>query len=428
MRILWIMLITTTLGVACSMLIGLGLACADSVLLKNGRRMSGKVVDNRQTTGDVLVEVTDAAGLKVGTVTLHGAQVEKIDMGEPRENTEKSMVRVKLSKGSEEYGTGEIEGVLSPESDDKMIVLETAGGGTVRIPRSEKVEVVKVDAAPAPAPAPAAAGGTIKTTHEVLLLNGGKLSGTLVPTPDTEPLKLKIGSMGTLTIPRSKIAPDGVKEVEGTIVVPEDKAVPAPAPGAPGTLPEEERARLKEEIKAEILRELLDEMIERKLDAVLGQGKTDMLPFGQDLQSGLTNDEILEVQDAVRELSRQRTQNRVRAERHLKNMGPAVLPYLEAVAGHPFELTRRAVQRIVRDLGDPRGASIAIEALNDPDDFVRSLARDALEVLLPSDISYDPTASEKRRREAQDNYRLLWDELLMAQARESVLRGLAAGN
>lgn len=424
MRILWIILTTTTLGIACSMFIGLGLACADSVLLKNGRRLNGKVVDNRQTTGDVLVEIADPAGSKVGTVTLHSAQVEKIDMGEPQDTAEKSLVRVKLSKGIEQYGTGEIEGVLSPESDDKTIVLETAGGGTVRIPRGEKVEVVKVDAAPAPAPAPTE--GTIKTTHEVRLLNGGKLSGTLVPTPDTEPLKLRIGSMGTMTIPRSKIAPDGVKEVEGTIVLPRE--TPAPAPVEPGTLPDDARTKLKEEIKAEILRELLDEMIERKLDATLGAGQqADTLPFGHDLQTGLTNDEILEIQDAVRELSRQRTQNRVRAERHLKNMGPAVLPYLEAVAGHPFELTRRAVQRIVRDLGDPRGASIAIEALNDPDDFVRSLARDALEVLLPSDIAYDPTASEKRRGMAQNEYRLLWDELLMAQARESVLRGLAAG-
>lgn len=424
MRILWILLITTTMGIACSILIGLGLACADSVLLKNGRRLSGKVVDNRQTTGDVLVEIADSSGSKVGTVMLKAAQVEKIDMGDPPADTEKGLVKVKLSKGIEQYGTGEIEGVLSPESDDKTIVLEMAGGGTVRIPRGEKVEVVKVEAAPAPDPAPT--DRTIKTTHEVSLLNGGKLSGTLVPTPDTEPLKLRIGSMGTMTIPRSKIAPDGVKEVEGTIVLPEEPA--APPPVEPGILPEEERARLKEEIKAEILRELLDEMIERKLDAALGGVRTaDTLPFGHDLQSGLTNDEILEIQDAVRELSRQRTQNRVRAERHLKNMGPAVLPYLEAVAGHPFELTRRAVQRIVRELGDPRGAPIAIEALNDPDEFVRSLARDALEVVFPADIAYDPTASENRRREAQDNYRLLWDELLMAQARESVLRGLAAG-
>lgn len=78
----------------------------------------------------------------------------------------------------------------------------------------------------------------------------------------------------------------------------------------------------------------------------------------------------------VNELSRQRSQNRVRAEAALKRLGPVTLPYLEKVARHPFALTRRAVIRIVAETGG--GSELLRAALKDEDPWVKKLAADAL--------------------------------------------------
>ena len=55
------------------------------------------------------------------------------------------------------------------------------------------------------------------------------------------------------------------------------------------------------------------------------------------------------------------------------------LPYLEKAARHPFELTRRAIIRIVAETGGPDGAELLRAALSDKDPWVKKLAREALE-------------------------------------------------
>jgi hypothetical protein len=181
---------------------------------------------------------------------------------------------------------------------------------------------------------------------------------------------------------------------------------------------------LKKRLRAEILHELLDQIINEKVGAAATES-TSHYGVPADLQEGLSDEQAAEIEDAVRELGRQRNQNRVRAERHLVDFGSVALPFLDPAAAHPFELTRRAVQRIVRDIGDVRGAPLAMDALNDPDDFVRSLAREALEKVMPSTIEYDYNAPVAARLEAQSQYRALWDEHLRSAARDSILRKLA---
>jgi len=85
-----------------------------------------------------------------------------------------------------------------------------------------------------------------------------------------------------------------------------------------------------------------------------------------------------EIRRYVSELSRQRSQNRVRAEAALKRLGPVTLPYLEKAARHPFALTRRAIIRIVAETGGPGGEKLLRAALKDEDSWVRKLAREAL--------------------------------------------------
>ena len=85
-----------------------------------------------------------------------------------------------------------------------------------------------------------------------------------------------------------------------------------------------------------------------------------------------------EIRRYVSELSRQRSQNRVRAEASLKRPGPVTLPYLEKAARHPFALTRRAIIRIVAETGGPEGVKLLRAALKDEDSWVRKLAREAL--------------------------------------------------
>ena len=52
-------------------------------------------------------------------------------------------------------------------------------------------------------------------------------------------------------------------------------------------------------------------------------------------------------------------------------------------------------------IGDPRGAPLAIDALNDPDIFVRRLAYEALQKMV-GDVPYDAEAPEEERRELFD--------------------------
>src|SRR5438093_913176 len=134
--------------------------------------------------------------------------------------------------------------------------------------------------------------------------------------------------MGVITIPRDKIAPNGIEAVEGTLRLPEE---PPPAKEtAPPPKPEltpEAREQLKRELKAELLRELLDQIIGERIGAAAGREKARGLAF-EGAQEQLSNEEILAIQDEVRELSRERTRNRVRAENHLKTIGAAAFPYL----------------------------------------------------------------------------------------------------
>ena len=424
---------------------------ADSVYLKNGARIDGKVMDNRTTSGKVVVTINET-----GFITLRAGEVDRIDMGggaaaapaalagqdaaQPVRALEKQRVVVTPANG-DYYGNKTYEGTLSPESNDKTIVLDVPGPGKVYIPAGPKTVVSRMPAEDAAMLQPVAAtpdAKEIPTTYKVHLTNGETLLGDVIPTADTEPLKLRVGRYGFMSIPRDKIAANGVEKADGMIRIPEAPKAPAPgaegaAPAAPPAagerepMPPEAREELKRQLRSEIIRDLLDQIIDEKIQQIYPAPVLQSSAIEEDgVEEPLENDAILAIQDAVTELGRQRSRYRVRAERFLsQEAGSEALPYLELPAKHPFALTRRSVQRILLSIGDVRGAPMSIAALSDPDEFVRQLAHEALQTLLPSDIAYDATADASEIRAAQDQYRALFKDSLKSHIREMALPEVA---
>ena len=106
----------------------------------------------------------------------------------------------------------------------------------------------------------------------------------------------------------------------------------------------------------------------------------------------------------------------MRAESHLRDIGQPAIPYLYEISRHPFELTRRAVMRLVRDIGAPAGIPLAIEALVDEDRWVRSLADEALRSLLSGDLVYNPRGNVRSRLDGQKRWREYYENLLVARS------------
>jgi len=392
---------------------------ADTVYLTNGYTIEGKVTDNREQNGKVRVEFGE-----VGYSILHGSDVAKIVVGEPKQAETPEYVTVKVRKGADYYGKTSYTGILSPQSDDETVVLEIPGAGKIFIPR-EGTEIAEPDpSARIGDTEPAAAERVIQTTHQILLTNGNTLLGDLIATPESEPVKLAVGQLGVITIARDTILPDGIKNLAGAIKLPPEPEEPA-ADETHGEMPVDEdlRQQLLDQLRAELLGELIDQIIGEKVDhAIESAGLWEVGPGDR---VDLTLDEIQQIQFYVSNLSRQRPRERVWGEKQLKRVGSVALPFLQSVVDHPLRLVRRGVQRLIAHYGDLRGAPMSIRALNDPDHFVREIAGKALADLLPeSGVEYNPRARESTRVKAQEQYAEYWAQLAVDLGREAVYEKL----
>jgi hypothetical protein len=404
-------------------------ARGDVIHLKNGNRIEGEVLAAGSEGGDSGRVTVVIAG--AGRMMLRASEVERIEDGEakPAEaagGAAGEWVAVTLSRGASFYGPGAIYGTVSSESDDRTLVLAIPDVGKVRIPKDAVASTVKIEA-PAEAEAPAEEPREFETTHVVYLKNGRRLTGNLMPGDEGAPVRLLVGNLGVVEVPRHSL--ERIVEEKGTTRLPEPpppaEATPPEAPPGTAETPEAQE-RLREELRKEILNELLESLLEERLGTAGGRGRTLESAHRSALVEGLTGEEVLRIQELVKELGRQRNQNRVRAERQLEELGSPVLPFLGAAAHHPLDLTRRAVQRLVRGIGDVRGAPLAIEALEDADVMVRELAHEALETLLPEvRIAFDAEGAPRKRLEAVNAYWEHWAEVLFSETRESVLERLA---
>ena len=406
--------------------LALPLLADDIVHLRNGNRIVGTVLEGTvQGDGAVVVEIEP-----YGSVTLRGHDVVAIESA-VAESSNGDYLAVTLKTGNSFYGDGTYFGHESSESDDTTLVLSADGVGVIRIPR-DAIAVIETIAVP-----PASDGATtspeeavqeISTEHKLHLSNGRILVGTLVDGSDDDPVRLRLGHLGVMSIPRADVrrvenAPDSYKL---PAAAEEASTGDEPTSETSSEVPTESLDALKEQIRTELMRELLDAAIEsrleQKLDEVLGDTTAVQSSVDRNLAGQLTGDEILHVEDLVRDLSRHRTTFRTRAERKLVAVGSPALPFLRGVANPPFELTRRAVQRILSDIGDVRGAPTAIGVLNDPDPFVRRLAGNALRKLLPhADVKYLDQASIQHRLQAQQAYSTAWKDYLRETARVALV-------
>ena len=412
----------TTLIAAGALCAGAGFCAAqlraDQIRLTNGNVIEGTVVSEGER---IVVQIGDS-----GRILLRPSEVASIARTDEDAAAEEAgdspagrWVAVTLKRGTGYYGNGVYTGQLSSASDEEKVILEIAGG-KITIPRDAVAEIVDVDAPVERTEEPT----SVTTTHRLHMKNGRILRGNLLASAEDAPYLVAFGDLGVMEIPRRDV--ERIEEAEDTIELPQPVEEPAEAPEEEPSM-EEMREQLREEIREEILRELFGAAIDDRLESTIPAARIAEAHYSKKLAAGLLNDEILEIEFLVRELGRQRTNNRVRAERKLADFGPSVLPFLCAPAVHPFDLTRRAIQRIVRDVGDFRGAPLSIAALDDEDPFVRSLAHDALRELLPeARISYHADAPPRQRVDAQAGYWQLWEDILLDEAREIVLEQLAA--
>lgn len=302
-----------------------------------------------------------------------------------------------------------IDGQAREVPAEKKVVVRVGELGELTLP-AEWVDRIEKNARkggelpppPAPRPVPSDAK-SIATTHVVHFKDGRQVRGDVLESADSEPLKLQVGNLGVMLIERQRI--DRVEASAGEILVPE-AVPPTITDDTPDPEPEPWR----------IAGRTLDELI----DAVIA------LRYGSGPAATLAPSRAAQIEAHVYELGRHRSRNRVRAERHLRNIGAAVLPFLDPAAKHPFELSRRAVQRIVRDVGDPAGAPLAIHGLNDSDEFVRHIAAEALRGMFDERVRYRASWPEHRRLAAQDRYWELWTVLEREALRGALLEVLSS--
>jgi hypothetical protein len=97
-------------------------------------------------------------------------------------------------------------------------------------------------------------------------------------------------------------------------------------------------------------------------------------------------------------LTRQRQHWRVRAETHLKALGPAVTGPVIPFARRPQWLIRCAALRILADVGHPAGVPTLWEAMEDEHPVVRQVAYEGLKKVTRRAFFFDPKETRGRRK------------------------------
>ncbi len=125
------------------------------------------------------------------------------------------------------------------------------------------------------------------------------------------------------------------------------------------------------------------------------------VPIDPDLKA-----RILEL---VANLERQRSRERVQAERHLEAIGPPSIPYLLPLSKSENDLTRTAVMRLFHSFGDDRVIEPAIAGLLDDNEYVRDYAGKALKRITGEDFGFQAGASPRRREASHRKWTSWWE-------------------
>ncbi|MFQ5654603.1 MAG: HEAT repeat domain-containing protein [Planctomycetota bacterium] len=114
----------------------------------------------------------------------------------------------------------------------------------------------------------------------------------------------------------------------------------------------------------------------------------------------------------IYDLTRQRSRDRVRAERRLTEIGSPVIPMLLPIAMHPSDSTRLAVFRIFKKKGDMQVVPACLDALQDQSRFVRKLAWETLRRLSGRryPFPWDDSSTERQREDAGKRWHAWWEK------------------
>jgi hypothetical protein len=267
----------------------------------------------------------------------------------------------------------------------------------------------------------------------VFLKNGAWIDGRVTLKTDAF-IELQIGKIGKIELPfedihriekndrtgaesdlktyvEQKGPVDSVGKAKGDAKTAKDDKKPEKADSKPGA----DSADAKDKDKTTIN----DKEKADSEDAGDGK-KADDAPAGaHDLDPAL----VKRIQELIEDLQRQRSRNRVQAERHLEAIGVPSIPYLIPIAKSENELTRGAVMRLFASFGDQQVLDASIAALLDDSEAVRYAANKALKRITGEDFGYQSSASPRRRESAQRKWAEWWEKEKALLAEEKKLSG-----
>ncbi|MBN1420314.1 MAG: hypothetical protein JXP34_16155 [Planctomycetes bacterium] len=227
----------------------------------------------------------------------------------------------------------------------------------------------------------------------VYLKSGASLCGRIAE-EDASGVRLLFEGGGSMHIDARLVAStardDRTFSVKRAEAEPVEAAKPVPAsareetaPAAPAASPLTERERaIVEGIRTSTLFPVVDEALQRSIEA------------------------------NIYDMARWRTRNRVRAERKLIAIGANAVPWVIAMARHPFELTRRSALRILIAAGDTRAIPAALIGLADDDRFVRELSDDLLRRITGIDQGFRADQHPRLRARAAARWEAYFRDLL----------------
>jgi len=119
-----------------------------------------------------------------------------------------------------------------------------------------------------------------------------------------------------------------------------------------------------------------------------------------------------EIEQAIRDLERQKSKYRWRAERKLRSIGEPAVPFLLPLARSPSELTRTIVMRFFAEYADGSDDEIMeaiLSGLDDDKPYVRNYAVHALRRITGRGFNFRATGSSSRRYAAREKWGLWWE-------------------
>ncbi len=228
----------------------------------------------------------------------------------------------------------------------------------------------------------------------VYLKNGSAIDCTVLGTHEGMVI-LRIGNVGRIEISEKEI--ENIEKNDRTGYVDPKKGVAAPAETITKQSPNEDNDP--------------DEDGASEKSAEDGGGGEDADVEGPGGKVEIDADLEKQIKQWATDLTRQKTNYRVRAERNLIEAGPAVVPYVLPLARHPFVRTRVAVYRILKKHGGAEVIEACLLGLEDEDRFVRQLAWQTLKQVSGKSYPFpwdDETATDEERHRAIERWQRWW--------------------